>query len=92
MGVDARIGPIVVHGAVEPLNRAYREAGVALPPTLLASDVSDTSLLQRALVIAPPSVANSVWASRFCVASDAFASGWMQLRGARRRQIGRAHV
>ena len=28
-----RIGPIVVHGAVEPLNRAYRAAGVALPPT-----------------------------------------------------------
>jgi putative mRNA 3-end processing factor len=25
------IGPIVVHGAVEPLNRAYRAAGVALP-------------------------------------------------------------
>ena len=27
----ASIGPIVVHGAVEPLNRAYRAAGVDLP-------------------------------------------------------------
>jgi len=27
-GVDASIGPIVVHGAVEDLNRAYRAAGV----------------------------------------------------------------
>ncbi len=32
-GVDASIGPIVVHGAVEPLNRAYRAEGVAIPPT-----------------------------------------------------------
>ncbi len=86
MGVDARISPIVVHGAVEPLNRAYREAGVALPPTLLATDVTDKSLFKRALVIAPPSVQNSVWARRFGDASDAFASGWMQLRGARRRR------
>lgn len=85
-GVDASIGPIVVHGAVEPLNVAYRAAGVALPPTLRVSDVSDASLYKRALVVAPPSAGGSTWARRFADASDAFASGWMQLRGARRRR------
>ncbi|HUG21863.1 ligase-associated DNA damage response exonuclease [Piscinibacter sp.] len=85
-GVDPRIGPIVVHGAVQALNRAYREAGVALPPTLHLSEVSDKTLLKQALVVAPPSVHGSVWARRFGDASDAFASGWMQLRGARRRR------
>jgi len=85
-GVDAAIGPIVVHGAVLPLNRAYCEAGVALPPTLHLSEIGDKSLLERALVIAPPSVHGSAWARRFGDASDAFASGWMQLRGARRRR------
>jgi putative mRNA 3-end processing factor len=30
-GIDASIGPIVCHGAVEPLNRLYREAGIRLP-------------------------------------------------------------
>ncbi len=85
-GVDAHIGPIVVHGAVEALNRAYREAGVALPATILATDVTDKALFKRALVVAPPSVANSVWARRFGDVSYAFASGWMQLRGARRRR------
>jgi putative mRNA 3-end processing factor len=85
-GVDAGIGPIVVHGAVLPLNRAYREAGVPLPPTLHLSEISDKTLLQRALVVAPPSVHGSAWARRFGDASDAFASGWMQLRGARRRR------
>ena len=85
-GVDPSIGPIVVHGAVEPLNKAYREAGVALPPTRLVIDVADKAILRRALVVAPPSVQNSLWSRRLGEASDAFASGWMQLRGSRRRR------
>lgn len=85
-GVDPSIGPIVVHGAVDTLNRAYRAAGVALPPTLRVAEVGDKALLRTALVLAPPSVAGSAWARRFPGASDAFASGWMQLRGARRRR------
>jgi putative mRNA 3-end processing factor len=84
-GVDASIGPIVVHGAVEPLNRAYRAAGVALPATNAAQDL-DKAALSRALVVAPPSVHGSAWTRRFGEHSDAFASGWMQLRGARRRR------
>ena len=86
MGVDAEIGTIVVHGAVEVLNQAYRQAGVTLPPTHRAGELIDKASLKRALVVAPPSVQNSAWAKRFGDASDAFASGWMQLRGARRRR------
>ncbi len=89
-GVNASIGAIVVHGAVEPLNRAYREAGVPLPPTQLVSEVEDKATLKTALVLAPPSVSGSVWMRRFgdkgSGYSDAFASGWMHLRGARRRR------
>jgi putative mRNA 3-end processing factor len=85
-GVDAGIGPIVVHGAVQTLNDAYRAAGVALPITLLGTEVQDKAVLQRALVVAPPSVQGTPWLKRFGDYSDAFASGWMQLRGTRRRQ------
>ena len=85
-GVDASIGTIFVHGAVEPLNRAYRAAGVALPATKLVSEVSDKASFKGALIVAPPSVQNSAWTQRFGEFSDAFASGWMQLRGARRRR------
>jgi putative mRNA 3-end processing factor len=85
-GVDAGIGPIVVHGAVEPLNAAYRASGVRLPDTLRVSDVTEKALFRRALVLAPPSAAGSPWMKRFGEYSDAFASGWMQLRGARRRR------
>ncbi len=85
-GVDASIGPIVVHGAVEPLNAAYRATGVALPPMQRVSEVADKAVFRRALVLAPPSAAGSAWMKRFGAYSDAFASGWMQLRGARRRR------
>ncbi len=84
-GLDASIGPIVAHGAVETLNAAYRAAGVALPATQRIDDVPRDQL-QRALAIAPHAVQGSAWAKRLGDASDAFASGWMQLRGARRRQ------
>jgi putative mRNA 3-end processing factor len=86
-GVDAGIGPVVVHGAVEPLNAVYRAAGVALPPTLRVTDGGVTpALLKRALVLAPPSAQGTPWMRRFGHYSDAFASGWMQLRGTRRRR------
>lgn len=84
-GVDVSIGPIVTHGAVDPLNEAYRAAGVVLPATHRVTDL-DKAALSRALVVAPPSVQGSPWTRRFGDASDAFASGWMQLRGARRRR------
>jgi putative mRNA 3-end processing factor len=84
-GVDPSIGPIIVHGAVDPLNRAYRAAGVSLPDTRMVTDVQDKADLRRCLVICPPSAAASPWMRRFGDAQTAFASGWMQVRGNRRR-------
>jgi len=84
-GIDPTTGPIVVHGAMTALNDAYRAAGVALPPTRLVSE-TDPADLKRALVMAPPSAQGSPWLKRFGDFSDAFASGWMQLRGTRRRR------
>ncbi len=84
-GLDARIGPIVVHGAVEPLNEAYRAAGVDLPATVAAPALSDQTAISRCLVLCPPSAAASPWLRRFGDCATAFASGWMQVRGQRRR-------
>lgn len=83
--LDPSIGPIVCHGAVEPLNRVYRLGGVALPETVMVSEI-DKASLRRAIVIAPPSSSGSPWMKRFGDYSDSFASGWMLLRGARRRR------
>jgi putative mRNA 3-end processing factor len=84
-GLDPRIGPIVVHGAVATMDEAYRQSGVALPKTQSVLETPATDL-RRCLVLAPPSAQGSAWAKRFGDYSDAFASGWMLLRGARRRR------
>lgn len=85
-GLDADIGPILAHGAVEPLNRVYREAGVVLPVTHSVADITDTAEIRRSLVLAPPSAQGSSWMKRFGDYSDGFASGWMHVRGKRRRR------
>ena len=85
-GMVGDIGPIVTHGAVAKLNDAYAAAGVNLPPTRMVSDVADKASLKRALVLAPPGTAGSPWLKRFEPYTDAFASGWMAVRGMRRRR------
>ncbi|HEX9105952.1 MAG TPA: ligase-associated DNA damage response exonuclease [Longimicrobiales bacterium] len=85
-GVDASIGPILLHGAMARFTRAYREAGVTLPDARWADDASIKATKGHALVLAPPSAQGSPWMRRFDPSSTAFASGWMQIRGARRRQ------
>jgi putative mRNA 3-end processing factor len=89
-GVDADIGPIYTHGAVEKVTRAYRASGVELPPTIPASEVAAARGKPKprpgSLVIAPPSAAGSPWARKFEPASEAVASGWARVRGARRRK------
>jgi putative mRNA 3-end processing factor len=84
-GLDPSIGPIICHGAVQTLNQVYRDEGVWLPSTVMVGDVPKSEI-SRSLVLAPPSAAVSPWIKRFGDYSDAFASGWMQLRGARRRR------
>lgn len=80
-------GPIVAHGAMTTLNEAYRAAGVVLPPVQRAADLPARSpLLRQALVVAPPSAQRSTWLRRFGDAAEGFASGWMQIRGTRRRR------
>jgi putative mRNA 3-end processing factor len=85
-GLDASIGPILVHGAVAGINEHYRAAGVPLPATQPADLVTAKAVRGQAMVIAPPSVRMSPWIRKFQPFSTAFASGWMRIRGARRRR------
>ena len=85
-GLDANIGPILTHGAIEKFNPCYRNAGVNLPPTLHVGKAEDKQDLTKALVIAPPSADNPNWMRKFPNRARAFASGWMRIRGNRRRR------
>jgi putative mRNA 3-end processing factor len=83
---DTDIGPVYTHGAVERLNRDYRRGGVRLAATQYASAMPRGHSFAGGLVVAPPSAAGSTWMRRFGTISTAFASGWMRVRGARRRR------
>jgi putative mRNA 3-end processing factor len=84
--LGADIGPIYTHGAVERLTRDYRESGVALHETIAVSTLPKGTSYAGSLIVAPPSAAGSPWLRRFGDVSTAFASGWMLVRGARRRR------
>src|SRR5690606_21042675 len=84
--VDAGIAPILTHGAVEATNAVLRAQGLALPSTVHVTPETDLRQYRGALVIAPPSALGTAWMRRFGPAATAFASGWMALRGVRRRR------
>ncbi len=83
---DSSIGPILTHGAVENTNEVLRAQGIKLPDTIRVTPETDLKALAGALVVATPSGLGGPWARRFGQASTAFASGWMALRGVRRRR------
>ncbi len=79
-------GPILTHGAVEETTQILRAQGYALPPTIRVTPQTNPKDHPGAIVIAPPSALGSKWAARFGAVDEAFASGWMALRGIRRRR------
>lgn len=76
--------PQVVHGAVAVMHRACQASGLELPPWRLVSEWSGP--WSEPLILCPPSAVGTPWARRFGEASVAFASGWMAIRGVRRRR------
>lgn len=85
-GLDPNIGPIAVHGTVARFLPHYAAEGRKLPDALHAASENPWQAKGCGLVVAPLSTLGSPWLEKFGEASHAVASGWMQSRGARRRQ------
>jgi putative mRNA 3-end processing factor len=88
-GLDGAIGPIHAHGSVNRYNEIYRAAGVPLQPSPGWEALPRGKAARGtggAMILAPPGAHNSAWARQFAPASSAFVSGWMRIRGTRRRQ------
>lgn len=84
--VDHSIGKIFTHGAVENVNEVIRRQGVHLHETTRVVQGQKQSLYAGGLVIAPPSAVDSAWSKKFKDFSSGIASGWMGVRGTRRRR------
>jgi putative mRNA 3-end processing factor len=78
--------PVFLHGAVAAGVEVYRQAGISFLETRAVSDEARGAEFAGQLIIAPPSAAGSPWMRRFKHAQLGFASGWMRLRGNRRRR------
>jgi putative mRNA 3-end processing factor len=74
---------VYVHGAIDVMCELYRAAGVALLPT---TKVIEKQRFAGELVLAPVAAQNTKWLRRIGDYESAFASGWMQVRGERRRR------
>lgn len=77
-------GPLLCHAATETLNAVYRAAGIDLPST--QSLQGRDPMPAGALVLAPPASAGAGRLKSLGEHEEAFVSGWMQLRGPRRRR------
>lgn len=67
-----------VHGAMVPLVKAYREAGIAMLPTESALNPPRGTDFRGQLILAPPGAAGTPWMKRFRPYRTGFTSGWMQ--------------
>ena len=83
LGVEEEV---LLHGAVHALMEPYRRAGVELPPTRPLAELDRHTSLAGRLVLAPPSAESGRWMNRLKGAQTGFASGWMAVRGVRRRR------
>ena len=84
--INLDIGPVFLHGAIYNTHQVLIDSGVTLPYCKkLTSEISDDEI-SRSLVVAPPSASQSTWIRRLKSHSNAIASGWMGIRGMKRRR------
>lgn len=84
--LDTSIGKIYTHGAIENTNEVMRNQGITLPETIRVTREINKKDFIGNLVLATPSALGGPWMKKFKPASVGIASGWMSLRGARRRR------
>ncbi len=84
--LDASIGKIYTHGAVDNVNKIYEEVIGELPEALRIDATINRKDIQGAMIIAPPSAADTPWLRTLSPYKTGVCSGWMALRGTRRRR------
>src|SRR5690606_31007179 len=77
--------PVFLHGAVANVNAALEEIGYRFAGERITAE-TDRTALKGAIIVAPPSALGSPWLKKLSPYRIAACSGWMRLRGARRRR------
>ena len=85
-GLPESVGPIFTHSTIEAILNVMRNQGVSLKNTIPVNEHITRADLLSGVIIAPPAVQNSNWLKKFEPIRNGVVSGWMALRGARRRR------
>ncbi len=80
------IGEVFVHGAVWNTNQALLANGISLWDVPKVTQEIPKSKYKGALIIAPPSAMGTPWMRKFSPYRTGICSGWMAIRGTRRRR------
>ncbi|HXI01308.1 MAG TPA: ligase-associated DNA damage response exonuclease [Sphingobacteriaceae bacterium] len=83
--LDNSLGDIYTHGAIENTNEALRRNNVALPDTTRIVADTNKDKVRKGIIICPPSAIGTPWIRKFQPFSFGYCSGWMALRGAKKR-------
>jgi len=85
-GLDENIGKIYTHGSVENTNHCLRNNGHSIKDTIKVDYYTQKKDMEGGIVLAPPGAVATPWMKRFSNVTTATVSGWMAMRGTRRRQ------
>ncbi|MDF3077871.1 MAG: ligase-associated damage response exonuclease [Sphingobacteriaceae bacterium] len=84
--LDMSLGKVYTHGVIENTHEALRRNGIQLNPTTRITPQSNKDEVRKGIILAPPSSVGSPWMRRFYPYDFGYCSGWMALRGAKRRR------
>lgn len=84
--IDPSIGNIYTHGAIENTHEVLRRQGYNIEQGLKVENHTKQEDFQGSMILAPPSAIGSAWTKKFGQYEEAIVSGWMAVRGIRRRR------
>ncbi len=84
--LEHSIAPIFAHGVIANTNDALIKNGINLFPAQRITKETTKEEVKGAMILAPPSAVGTPWMRRFFPYSLGYCSGWMSIRGAKKRR------
>jgi putative mRNA 3-end processing factor len=84
--LDLNIGKVYTHGVIQNSNDALIRNGIELQPTTKITAETTKSELAGNMIICPPSAVGTPWMQKITPFSLGYCSGWMAIRGAKKRR------
>ncbi len=84
--LDLSLGTVFTHGVIENTNDALRRNGIELPKTVRINSEISKEELKKGIILLPPSAVGSNWMRKLAPFEFGFCSGWMNVRGAKKRR------